>query len=129
MNIKVGENKFKKVIFNYLDSINELKYAEGHRNYSGISNQVMEYFYTYDYEEDINPDFEFIFAYYNSIEAYEDIAGFRSRHVSSKYPLIELNSYYYNKLISLFGNTYAPKLILEWLNDRYGLNAINLVEY
>ncbi len=129
MEIKINKSKFKKVIFNYLDSIDELKYAEGFRNYSGISNQVMEYFYTYDYEEDINPDFEFIFAYYNSIEAYEDIAGFRSRHVSSKYPLIELNSYYYNKLISLFGNTYAPKLILEWLNDRYGLNAINLVEH
>lgn len=129
MEIKINKSKFKKVIFNYLDSINELKYAEGHRNYSGISNQVMEYFYTYDYEEDMDPDFEFIFVYYNSIEAYEDIAGFRSRHVSSKYPLIELNSYYYNKLISLFGNTYAPKLILEWLNDRYGLNAINLVEY
>jgi len=129
MDIKIGENKFKKLLFDYLNSINELKYAEEHRNYSGISNQVKEYFYTYHYEEDMTPDFEFIFAYYNSIEAYEDIASFRSSHVSSKYPLIELNSYYYNKLISLFGNTYAPKLILEWLNDRYGLNATNLVEH
>jgi hypothetical protein len=77
----------------------------------------------------MNPDFEFIFVYYNSIEAHENITGFRSSHVSSKYPLIELDSYFYNKLISLFGDTHAPKLILEWLNDIYGLNAINLVEH
>jgi ribosomal 30S subunit maturation factor RimM len=129
MEIKISQSKFKKVIFNYLDSIDELKYAEGFRNYSGISNQVMEYFYTYNDEEDMNPDFEFIFAYYNSIEAHENITGFRVSHVSSKYPLIELDSYFYNKLISLFGDTHAPKLILEWLNDIYGLNAINLVEH
>jgi len=128
MDIKIGENKFKKLLFDYLNSINELKYAEEHRNYTDVANEVRVYFYPYYYEGDMETYLEFAFVYYNSPEAYEDVVGVTSPYESSQYPLIEMDTYFYKKIISLFGDTYAPKLIVEWLNDRYGLDAVSIEE-
>jgi hypothetical protein len=36
--------------------------------------------------------------------------------------------YYYQEIINLFGDTYAPQFMLEWLNKRYGLDANSITE-
>lgn len=126
MDVKINHDKLKQLLFNYLNSVDELRYAEEHRNW--YDSNVKEYFYTYHYEEDIDPDFEFVFAYYNSPSDYEDVVGVNSPYDSSTYPLIEVDTYIYKKIIDLFGETYAPQLLLEWLNNIYGLDAVSISE-
>jgi hypothetical protein len=48
--------------------------------------------------------------------------------VLSTYPLIEIDTYLYQKIVDLFGDLYAPQLVLEWLNKRYDLNAVSIAE-
>ena len=125
MDVKINEDKFRKLLFNYLDSQKELKYANEHR--TGYGSSVREFFYEYPYE-DMDSDYEFVFTYYGTPDDYEDVVGVTSPYESSTYPLIEIDTYIYQKIVDLFGDLYAPQLVLEWLNKRYDLNAVSIAE-
>lgn len=126
MDVKIGNDKFKKVLFNYLDSIHDLRYAKEHR--SGYGNNVREFFSESTFDEDMEPDYQHEFTYYKTPEDYDDIVGVSSPYDESEYPLIEMDHYNYEKIISLFGDVHAPKLIIEWLNNLYGMDAVSLHE-
>ena len=126
MDIKINKDKFKKLLFKYLDSQDELEYAEDHGDY--YESNVKEFFYSNYTDDDTDPYFDFIFAYYQTPEGYEDVNGVTSPYESSTYPLIELDTSIYKKIIGLFGDLYAPQLVLEWLNKRYDLNAVSIAE-
>jgi len=126
MDIKIGQEKFKKLLFNYLDSTDELKYANEHR--TGYGSSVREFFYEYPNDMEMDSDYEFVFTYYGTPEDYEDVVGVTSPYDSSTYPLIEMDTYFYKKVVDLFGDIFAPQLVLEWLNKRYDLNAVSIAE-
>jgi len=125
MDVKINEDKFKKLLFKYLDSEKELKYANEHR--TGYGSSVREFFYEYPYE-DMDSDYEFVFTYYGTPEDYEEVVGVTSPYDSSTYPLIEMDTYIYKKIVDLFGDVYAPQLVLEWLNKRYDLDAVSITQ-
>lgn len=126
MDVKINEDKFRKLLFNYLNSQMKLKYANEHR--TGYGDSVREFFYEYPNDgEYMDSDYEFVFTYYGTPEDYEDIVGVTSPYESSTYPLIEMDTYLYQKIVDLFGDLYAPQLVLEWLNNRYDLNAVSIV--
>jgi len=120
MEIKIGNNKYKKILFDYLNSIDIFTELNGYKNYH--NENVKDYYYTY-VDDDIVQDNEYLFSYYENSDDYEDISGVISPYDSSTYPLIEMVVYHYDKIISLFGEKYAPQLMLEWLNNRYDLQA------
>lgn len=126
MNVKINESKFKKLLFDYLDSIHDLRYAKEHR--SGYGNSVREFFSESTFNDDMEPDYQHEFTYYRTPEDYDDINGVSSPYDKSEYPLIEMDHYNYQKIINLFGDVYTPKLIIEWLNNLYGLDAISIFE-
>jgi hypothetical protein len=127
MDVKINEDKFRKLLFNYLDSQGELKYANEHR--TGYGSSVREFFYEYPNEDmDMDSDYEFVFSYYGTPEDYEEVVGVTSPYESSTYPLIEMDTYIYKKIVDLFGDIFAPQLVLEWLNKRYDLNAVSIAE-
>jgi|APGre2960657404_1045060.scaffolds.fasta_scaffold00309_29 hypothetical protein len=129
MDIKINKDKFKKLLFKYLDSQDELKYANEHR--TGYGNSVREFFYEYpnDGEDmDMDSDYEFVFTYFGTSEDYEEYHNITTPYVLSTYPLIEIDTYLYQKIVDLFGDLYAPQLVLEWLNKRYDLNAVSIAE-
>ena len=61
MDIKINKDKFKKLLLKYLDSQDELKYANEHR--TGYGNSVREFFYEYPNDGE-DSDYEFVFTYY-----------------------------------------------------------------
>jgi hypothetical protein len=128
MDVKINEDKFRKLLFNYLGSQKELKYAKEHR--TGYGSTVREFFYEYpnDMEMDMDSDYEFVFTYYGTTDDYEDVVGVTSPYDSSTYPLIEMDTYIYKKIVDLFGDVFAPQLVLEWLNKRYDLDAVSIAE-
>ena len=76
----------------------------------------------------MDSDYEFVFTYYGTTDDYEDVVGVTSPYEPSTYPLIEMDTYIYQKIVDLFGDLYAPQLILEWLNKRYDLDAVSIAE-
>jgi hypothetical protein len=125
MDIKINKDKFKKLLFKYLDSQDELKYANEHR--TGYGNSVREFFYEYPNNGE-DSDYEFVFTYFGTSEDYEEYHNITTPYVLSTYPLIEIDTYLYQKIVDLFGDLYAPQLVLEWLNKRYDLNAVSIAE-
>lgn len=125
MDIKINKDKFKKLLFKYLDSQDELKYANEHR--TGYGNSVREFFYEYPNDGE-DSDYEFVFTYFGTSEDYEEYHNMLITTITSTYPLIEIDTYLYQKIVDLFGDLYAPQLVLEWLNKRYDLNAVSIAE-
>lgn len=123
MDVKINEDKFRKLLFNYLDSQKELKYANEHR--TGYGSSVREFFYEYP-NEDMDSDYEFVFTYFGASGDYEEYHDVTTPYESLTYPLIEIDTYIYQKIVDLFGDLYAPQLVLEWLNKRYDLNAVSI---
>lgn len=123
MDVKINEDKFRKLLFNYLDSQKELKYANEHR--TGYGSSVREFFYEYP-NEDMDSDYEFVFTYFGTSGDYEEYHDVTTPYESLTYPLIEIDTYIYQKIVDLFGDLYAPQLVLEWLNKRYDLNAVSI---
>ena len=126
MDVKIGQQRFKEILYNYLDGVEELRYADEGRY--GYDANIKEFFYTYSPDDESESEYEHSFTYYRSMDDYEEINGVTSPYDSSTYPLIEVNTYVYKKIIDLFGDTYAPQLILEWLNNMYGLDAVSIAE-
>lgn len=126
MDVKINEERFKKLLFNHLDSNEYLSNAIEHR---GNIDGVKEFFFHYKLDDDdFSDDYEFIFCYFKTSGDYEDWHNVMTPYESSTYPLIEIDGYYYQEIIDLFGDTYAPQFILEWLNNRYGLDANSIAE-
>ena len=127
MDVKINEERFKKLLFNHLDS-NE--YLSNAIQYRGNNHGVKEFFYHYETDEaiDWSDENEFVFCYYKTSGDYEDWHNVMTPYESSTYPLIEMSGYYYQEIINLFGDTYAPQFMLEWLNKRYGLDANSIAE-
>lgn len=121
MDVKVNESKFKKILFNYLNSQSEFKRAQEHR--SGYGNNVREFFIESNFGEEDSPEFDWLFTYYKSPQDYEDISGVVSPYHPMQYPLIEYNSYDFNPILEMFGNDLTPKFILEWINDYFNTDA------
>jgi hypothetical protein len=124
MDVKINESKFKKLLFNYLDNETEFKRAQEHR--TGYGSNVREFFIESNYGDEDAPDYDWLFTYYKSSEDYEDIVGVNSPYESSEYPLIEYSTYYFKPIIEMFGSDKTINLILEWLNNYFGADAITL---
>jgi hypothetical protein len=125
MDVKINEERFKKLLFKHLDSNEYLSNAIEHR---GNIDGVKQFFYHHDTEEFDDWSDDFVFCYFKTSEDYEDYHNITTPYDSLTYPLIEIDGYYYQEIINLFGDTYAPQFTLEWLNKRYGLDANSIVE-
>jgi len=127
MDVKINEERFKKLLFKHLDS-NE--YLSNSIEHGGNIDGVKDFFFHYKPDnDDILEDYDFVFCYFKTSEDYEHWHKVITPYESSMYPLIELDGYYYQEIIDLFGDTYSHQFILEWLNNRYGLDANSIVEY
>ena len=66
MDVKIGREKFKKLLFDYLDSIHDLRHAQEHR--SGYGSNVREFFSESSFADDMEPDYQHEFTYYQTPE-------------------------------------------------------------
>lgn len=126
MDIKINETKFKNILFNYLNDLPELKNAQEHR--SIYDSNVKAYYFETNFGEEDSPDYESVFNYFPEPHDYEEYHGVTSPYESSTYPLIEIDTYLYEKITGIFGERFAPQFLLQWMNNEYGLDANSIVE-
>ena len=125
MKIFLTESKVRDSIFNYLDDSPLFKDVSEHR--TGYPVDAKEYFQEVSWGEDIDPDYDHVFTYYRDHQSYEDITGVEDYYPPHVFPLIELDTnYVYTPLSNLFTDEMVKKYVREWLNQKFGLDAVHL---
>ena len=64
-----------------------------------------------------------MFTYYPDLESYE----YEDVYQENEFPMIEMDTYLYDDLSSLFNEKIIQTNLLNWLNKTYGLDAIQLL--
>lgn len=125
MKYLISESKIKNLIFDYLDNSSLFEEVQEHR--TGYPAAVKEYFKTVHLDDDMDPDYDFVFTYYRDSESYGDLTGVESPYSDEYYPLIELETHYiYEPLSNLFGENNVKNYVKEWINNNFKLNATHL---
>lgn len=120
MNYIISENKLNSFIENYFEKNDKLSNLKSVDIYNGLGT---DYFQTHEnYEED-----EFtsgwVFTYYPDLESYE----YEDVYQEDEFPMIEMDNYIYYDLSSLFNEKIIQTNLLNWLNETYGLEAVQIV--
>jgi hypothetical protein len=121
MDYKIPEERLKKVYFDYLNSIPELD-AESHG--SSFEPGVIPYYpSTWDVQDEFG-DYEsapIIFIYYSTNDSYD-----YPTYEDNDFPIIEIDSYLYEKLISMFGEVVVHRYSPEWFTEKFGHEVKNI---
>ena len=118
MNYIISENKLNSFIKDYFEKNDKLSNLRSLDSYK----EGTDYFQTYEnYEDEFIS--ERVFTYYPDLESYE----YEDVYQEDEFPLIEMDNYLYSDLSSLFNEKIIQTNLLNWLNETYGLKAVQIV--
>lgn len=121
MDYQIKENKIKNVFFNFLSSMPELdvdmvsRYSEDSLAYYPISYLGYE-------EDDYEPVME-SFVYYPDKQSYE---WQEETYEPKEFPLIELDTEIYNKIVDIFGEQIFYTYSSEWFSKKINKEVKNV---
>lgn len=121
MEYKIAQEKFKKVFFNYLDSLSELDaeshgvWADGATPYYPLNWDVVDELG--DYEQS-----PIVFVYYPTNDSYD----YPNTYEDNDFPLIVLDNHLYQNLINIFGEVAIHHYMPEWFTHKTGHEVKNV---
>ena len=121
MRFNIKESKLDKALESFFKSDAKLSNLKPVDSWNGLATN---YFQSHEnYEEDDGHTSDYSFAYFPDLESYD----YEEVYNENDFPMIEMNTYLYESLSSIFGEKIVKTKLLEWINDTYGLDAIQIL--
>jgi len=121
MNYIISENKLNSFIDDYFEKNDKLSNLRSVDNtYNGLGTDYWQAHENYEEDEFISG---WVFTYYPDLESYE----YEDVYQEDEFPMIEMDTYLYDDLSSLFNEKIIQTNLLNWLNKTYGLEAVQIV--
>lgn len=119
MNYIISENKLNSFIENYFEKNDKLSNLKSVDSWNGLATNYFQNHINYggDYSSDYS------FAYFPDLESYD----YKEVYNENDFPMVEMNTYLYSDLVSIFTEKIIGTKLLEWINKTYGLDAIQLL--
>jgi len=120
MNYIISENKLNSFIDDYFEKNDKLSNLRSVDTYNGLGTDYWQTHENYEEDEFISG---WVFTYYPDLESYE----YEDVYQEDEFPMIEMDTYLYDDLSSLFNEKIIQTNLLNWLNKTYGLEAVQIV--
>jgi len=118
MNYIISENKLNSFVEDYFEKNGKLSNLKSVETNNGLGT---DYWKTNGDDDEYY--WEFMFTYYPDLESYE----YEDVYQEDEFPMIEMDTYLYDDLSSLFNEKIIQTNLLNWLNKTYGLEAVQIV--